>query len=144
MKKQFHIGRLGNSGLRIAVTDFKFDTKILDFEPNGSSLLLHISSLNSWSISQASSGSINWDDSSDSIFFSQISGEGDATITINSDENSGYRRSKKIEFNIEDKSGNVKSKILEIKQYGIYDGEFATTPASEYVEGLDGGYSINT
>ena len=76
------------------------------------------------------------------IHLSADGGEGDATLTISSDANSGGGRSQEIEFVATAADGTQVTKKLTVHQKAnssvvSYDGEWASTPDSEYVNALD-------
>lgn len=80
---------------------------------------------------------IKWKTGDGYIYLSTDSREGDATVSISSDANTGRSRTQDIEFTAFGQNGKVSKKTIKIFQYGSYDGKYATTPESEYDFVLD-------
>ena len=85
---------------------------------------------------------IKWNVGEGYIHLSQDSGEGGATVSISSDANSGGGRSQEIEFIATAADGTQVTKKLTVHQKANlsvvgYDGEWADTTDSEYVNALD-------
>jgi len=80
---------------------------------------------------------IKWNIGEGYIHLSADGGEGDATLTISSDANSGGSRSQEIEFIATAADGTQVTKILTVHQHGAYDGQWASTPDADYVLALD-------
>lgn len=86
--------------------------------------------------------SIKWNIGEGYIYLSADSGEGDGTLSISSDANSGGGRSQEIEFVATAADGTQVTKKLTVHQKansGVvsYDGEWASTPDNQYVSALD-------
>ena len=136
------LSRLGSLGIITKImtsVPFSLSVKEIYIEPSGVVATIVVKTKLSWYIPQSSDGQIPWDESDERIYLSQSSGTGSAVIEISSDRNSGHRRSEDLEFVAIGSDGKEYRIVIPIKQFGTYDGKYATTPVSEYVRGLDGG-----
>ena len=136
------IGYLGIENQQVIFDLLKITFSTSSISIDGDEILFSIKSTGSWNVQQSVSKKISWDGSDEYIYLSQDSGSGNASILISSDQNNGHRRSKNIDFVATNDKGKSVTKTITISQFGIYNGLFATTPASEYVRGLDGGNAL--
>ena len=96
-----------------------------------------------WTVSQGmATKNIKWNIGDGYIHLSANGGKGDVIINISSDANSGGSRSQEIEFVAISADGSQVKKKLTVHQKENssvvgYDGEWANTPDSEYVNTLD-------